>query len=124
MNNLTKYLIRREMVSSGLLKFDNRPENYWGWKKYFQDTRDLSLTAREELDLLVKWLGSDSCSQAIRIRSAHVHNPTAGFTMVWQRLDDTYGSPEININASLLKLETFLKISKKHNNVSENQGIF
>lgn len=55
-NDLAKYLIRREMISSGLLRFDNRPENYWAWKASFcSATEDLNLTAREELDLLCKW---------------------------------------------------------------------
>lgn len=33
--DLAKYLIRREMISSGLLRFDNQPENYWAWKQSF-----------------------------------------------------------------------------------------
>lgn len=48
--DVTKYLVRREMVSSGLLKFDDCPQNYWAWKTSFQEiTRELSLTAREDL---------------------------------------------------------------------------
>lgn len=43
--DLTKYLVRREMVSSGLLKFDDRPENYWAWKTSFQD-----ITKRAQLN--------------------------------------------------------------------------
>lgn len=114
--DLAKYLIRREMVSSGLLKFDDRPENYWAWKMSFQDTtRDLNLTAREELDLLTKWLGPESSSQAMRIRSVHVHNPTAGVHMIWQRLEDSYGCPEVIENALLQRLENFPKISNKDN---------
>lgn len=30
-----KYLIRREFVSTGLLQFDDKPENYWAWKTSF-----------------------------------------------------------------------------------------
>lgn len=42
MTDLTKYLIRREMVRLGLLKFDDYPENYWAGKTSFQDiTREL-----------------------------------------------------------------------------------
>ncbi len=53
--DLTRHLIRRELVSSGLLTFDDCPENYWPWKVSFQSvTRDFNLTAREELDMLVK----------------------------------------------------------------------
>lgn len=114
MTDLAKYLVRREMVSSGLLKFDDCPENYWAWKMSFQDvTKELDLTAREELDLLIKWLGPASSVQAMRIRSAHVHNPTAGVNMIWQRLEDSYGSPEIIEHALLQKLENFPKISNK-----------
>jgi hypothetical protein len=29
MTDLAEYLICKEVVSSGLLKFDDRPENYW-----------------------------------------------------------------------------------------------
>lgn len=44
-SDLAKYLVRKEMVSSGLLKFDNRPENYWAWKASFcNSTSDLNLT--------------------------------------------------------------------------------
>ncbi|XP_041424892.1 uncharacterized protein LOC121395423 [Xenopus laevis] len=115
-NDLAKYLIRRELVSTGLLTFDDRPENYWAWKTSFQGiTRDLNLTAREELDLLTKWLGPDSSRQAQRIRSVHVHNPSAGVRMVWQRLEDCYGSPEVIENALMKKLDDFPKMSNKDN---------
>lgn len=71
MTDLAKYLVWREMVSSGLLKFDDHPENYWAWKSSFRDvTKGLNLSAREELDLLIKWLGPQLASQAMRIRSA------------------------------------------------------
>ena len=51
--DLAKYLMRREMVSSGLLQFDDRPDHFWSWKASFLSaTQDLNLTSREELDLL------------------------------------------------------------------------
>nr|XP_057920014.1 uncharacterized protein LOC131111058 isoform X1 [Doryrhamphus excisus]XP_057920015.1 uncharacterized protein LOC131111058 isoform X1 [Doryrhamphus excisus]XP_057920016.1 uncharacterized protein LOC131111058 isoform X1 [Doryrhamphus excisus]XP_057920018.1 uncharacterized protein LOC131111058 isoform X1 [Doryrhamphus excisus]XP_057920019.1 uncharacterized protein LOC131111058 isoform X1 [Doryrhamphus excisus] len=116
MTDLTKHLVRRELVSSGLLKFDDCPEYYWAWKTSFEDViRGLNLTAREELDLLLRWLGPESSTQAMRIRSAHVHNITAGVALVWERLDDNYGSPEVIENALLSKLENFPKISNKDN---------
>lgn len=34
--DLTKHLIRRELVSTGLLTFDDCPENDWAWKTSFQ----------------------------------------------------------------------------------------
>ncbi len=102
------------MVSSGLMKFDDCPENYWAWKSSFQDvTKDLGLTAREELDLLTKWLGPESSMQAKRIRSVHAHYPIAGVHMLWQRLEECYGSPEVIENALLRKLEEFPRISNR-----------
>lgn len=51
MRDITKYLIWLEMLSVGLLRFDDRPENHWSWKASFQSaTKDLNISAREELD--------------------------------------------------------------------------
>lgn len=50
--------MRRAVVTSGLTEFDDHPDNYWAWKSSFQSVIDeLTLTSREELDLLIKWLG-------------------------------------------------------------------
>ncbi|KAL1478870.1 hypothetical protein MTO96_052312 [Rhipicephalus appendiculatus] len=50
-----KFLCRRDLVSGGLTKFDDQPENYRAWKSSFQGiTRDLGLSPQEELDLLVR----------------------------------------------------------------------
>ena len=121
--DLGKYLMRRELVSSGLLKFDDRPENYWAWKASFlSSTDDLKLSAREELDLLCKWLGPSSSEQAKRIRAVHIHNPPSGLRMLWQRLEDVYGSPEVIENALLKKVEDFPKISVKDNHKLRELG--
>lgn len=112
--DLAQYLVRKEMVSSGLLAFDDRPENYWAWKSSFLAAlRELSLSAQKELNLLVKWLGPESSAQAKRLRSVHVNNPRAGVYMIWQRLEEIYGSPEVIENALLRKLETFPVISNR-----------
>lgn len=115
-SDVTKYLMRREIVSSGLLKYDDRPENYWVWKTSFHSsTRDLNLSPQEELDLLSKWLGPESAEQAKRIRAAYFHNATAGLNMVWQRLEDCFGAPEVIEHALLKKVEDFPRISAKDN---------
>ncbi|XP_025752713.1 uncharacterized protein LOC109204590 [Oreochromis niloticus] len=114
--DLAKYLIRREMISSGLLRFDDQPENYWAWKQSFHSsTEDLKLTSREELDLLCKWLGPKSSEHAKRIRAVHIHDAAAGVRMVWQRLEDCYGSPEAIEEALLKKLDDFPRISNREN---------
>lgn len=59
--DVAKYLMRREVVTSGLMDFDDHPESYWAWKTSFQSIiEELTLTPREELDLLIKWLGPAS----------------------------------------------------------------
>ncbi|XP_033979973.1 uncharacterized protein LOC117477426 [Trematomus bernacchii] len=104
------------MVSAGLLQFDDKPENYWSWKASFiSATKDLNLTAREELDLMTKWLGPDSMQQAKRIRAVHVLNPAAGVNMIWQRLEECYGAPEVIEDALLKKIEHFPKLTNKDN---------
>ncbi len=109
------------MVSSGLLAFDDCPENYWAWKlSFLAATKQLNLSDQEELNLLVKWLGPESSAQAKWIRSVPVNNPRAGVFMKWQRLDETYGSPEVIESALLKRLDTFPAISNKD---TQAQGI-
>ncbi|XP_026184221.1 uncharacterized protein LOC113143018 [Mastacembelus armatus] len=114
--DFARYLIRKELVSTGLLQFDDKPENYWAWKASFiSATKDLNLSAREELDLLTKWLGPKSSKQAKRIRAVHTYDPSAGTKMVWQRLEECYGSPEAIEDALLKKVEEFPKLTNKDN---------
>ncbi|XP_077369860.1 uncharacterized protein LOC144014155 [Festucalex cinctus] len=114
MSDITRYLVRRELVNSGLIKFNDRPENYWAWKSSFQNaTGGLNLSASEELDLLTKWLGNQSSEHIMRIRSVHVVNPAVGLEMAWNRLEECYGSPEVIERALFERLENFPKINFK-----------
>ncbi|XP_058881751.1 uncharacterized protein LOC131737334 [Acipenser ruthenus] len=114
MNDIAMYLVRRELVNSGLVKFDDCPENYWAWKSSFTNAMEgLHLTASEELDLLTKWLGPQSSEHVKRIRAVHVSQPAAGLKMAWERLEECYGSPEVIEKALFEKLEKFPKISNK-----------
>lgn len=114
--DMVKFLIRREMVTSGLQKFDDCPQNYWGWKASFTSlTKDLTLSPREELDLLVKWLGPQSSEQAKRISSVNVQHPATGLYMVWKRLEETYGAPEAIEHALFKRIEEFPRLSNKDN---------
>lgn len=67
---LAKYLAWSQVMSSSLTKFDDQPENYQAWTSSFLSAiEDLELTAGEELDLLIKWLGKQSAEQARRTKS-------------------------------------------------------
>lgn len=113
-NDFVRYLARRELVSTGLLKFNDKPQNYRAWKRSFQSAiRGLHLTSSEEMDLLLKWLGKDSAEHVERIRAIHINRPDAGLTMIWNRLDQTYGSAEMIEDALFKRIETFPKITNQ-----------
>ncbi len=68
MLDFAKYLARRELVNTSLVKFDDRPESFRAWKSAFVGaTEGLGLTAGEELDLLIRWLGKESSDHVKRL---------------------------------------------------------
>lgn len=62
---------------------------------------------------MTKWLGPESSEQAKRIRSVHILHPKSGLDMLWQRLEESYGAPEMVEHALLKKLEDFPRLSNK-----------
>ena len=76
---------------------------------------DLQVSDAEQIDLLVKLLGTESSSHAVSIRSSNAGNPKRGLQRLWERLNEryVYGSPEM-VDASLkTKLANFPKMSNK-----------
>ncbi|XP_054652021.1 uncharacterized protein LOC129192244 [Dunckerocampus dactyliophorus] len=113
-NDLARYLARSRLVTSGLTTYDEQPLNYWAWKISFRSAIiDLDLTEREELNLLSKYLGKESAEQVKRIAAVNVRNPPLGLVMAWERLDETFGSPEAVEHALFSKLESFPRITMK-----------
>ncbi|XP_031747764.1 uncharacterized protein LOC116406890 [Xenopus tropicalis] len=95
MSDLVRFMARREMITSGLVQFDEKPENYRAWKVSFKNAiEDLHLSYKEETDLLVKWLGPESSRQVKGIRAVYVNDSCKGLQMSWQRLNEEYGAPE------------------------------
>lgn len=83
--DLAKFLARRDLLTAGLTKFNDKPENYWGWKSTFTNTIEgLDLKPNEELNLLIKWLGPEPTENVRRMRSVHVNHPAAALSLVWQ----------------------------------------
>ncbi|XP_069801384.1 uncharacterized protein [Dendropsophus ebraccatus] len=112
--NFAKFFAKRELVTKGLVKFTDRAENYRAWRISFQNAiRGLDLSCSEELDLLVKWLGSESVEHAKRIRDININHPDTGLRMVWQRLDECYGSVEAIENALYKRIDSFPRIVSK-----------
>ena len=113
-NDFAKYLARRELVNTGLTKFDDKPESFRAWKSSFTNaTQGLGLTASEELDLMTKWLGKESSQHVRRIRSVHIDNPDTALKKAWERLKECYASPEVLESALFRKLDNFPRISSR-----------
>ncbi|XP_059823898.1 uncharacterized protein LOC132393100 isoform X2 [Hypanus sabinus] len=71
-----QYLTRRDLVTSGLYRFDDKPENYRAWYSTFTNAIDgVQLRATQELDLMAKWLGKETREQVRRIRSVYINKP-------------------------------------------------
>ena len=111
---ITKFLLRKDLLFSRLTNYDDRPETYYAWKASFKCiTEELSVTDSEQIDLMVKWLSPESSKQARSIRACNAENPSKGLTLLWKRLDDRYGSPEMMEASLKKKLENFPKLSNK-----------
>ncbi len=112
--DFVRYFARREIVASGLLQFNDKPQSYRAWKCSFENAvRGLDLTASEEMDLLPKWLGKESAEHVEQIRAIHINHPDAGLKMIWERLDQCYGSAEIVEDALFKQIDNFPKITNR-----------
>ena len=111
---LTQFLLRKDLVLSRFTNFDDRPEHYSTWKASFQCIiKELKVSPFEEMDLLVKYLGPTSANSARSLRAANVADPDRGVGMIWERLEDRYGRPEMIESALKSKLDSFPRISDK-----------
>ncbi|KAE8627355.1 hypothetical protein XENTR_v10006954 [Xenopus tropicalis] len=112
--DFAKFFARRELITKGLVKFNDRPEGFRAWRSSFQNTiRDLDLSYSEEIDLLIKYLGTESAEHAKRIRVININHPQTGLKMIWHRLNECYGSAEVVENALFKRIDDFPKISNK-----------
>jgi len=112
----SKHIMRKELLTSRLTSFTDKPEEYITWQTSFKSIMtELEVKPLEELDFLVRWLGPESSRQARNIRSANIRNPTCALQKVWERLDRRYGCPEMIEGALRKKLQDFpsIKDNKK-----------
>lgn len=113
-SDFIRYFARREIVATGFLQFNDKPQNYRAWKRSFNNViRGLDLTASEEMDLMLKWLGKESAEHVEQIRAIHINNPVAGLEMIWDRLEQCYGSAEVIEDALFKRVDSFSKIASK-----------
>lgn len=114
--DLARFLARRELITTGLFKFDDTPENFRAWQSSFLNaTEDINLTYSQELDLLVKWLGKESSEHVKRIRAVYATNPKAALQLSWDRLSECYAMAEVVENALFKKLDSFPRLTNRDN---------
>ncbi|KAM9793507.1 uncharacterized protein ACBT44_017962 [Syngnathus typhle] len=111
-----QYMARRDLITSGLYQYDDRPENFRAWYSSFSGAiAEVHLTPTQELDLMTKWLGKESSSQVKRIRSVHVNNPSAALKRAWERLCECYAAPEVIEKSLFQRLDSFPRLTTKDN---------
>ncbi|XP_040209626.1 uncharacterized protein LOC120940698 [Rana temporaria] len=120
---LSKSMALQELITTGLYKFDDRPENYRSWRSTFKAViKSLPVEPQAELDLLIKYSGRQSSEQVKRLKSVYIYNFNAGLDAAWERLDQDYGSPEVIESALFQRLNDFPKISVKDNHKLRELG--
>ncbi|XP_061776027.1 uncharacterized protein LOC133568236 [Nerophis ophidion] len=113
---LAHYLATRDLITSGLYYFADKPEDYRAWESSFTTAvSGAHLTTTQELDLMTKWLGKESGEHVRRIRSMYVNHPELALHKAWERLRDCYATPEIIEKSRFDRLDNFPKISNKDN---------
>jgi hypothetical protein len=95
-SDFTKFLLKKDLLLTRLVNFNDRPESFASWKSSFQTVmRELEVNPSEEIDLLVKWLGPDSQKHALTLKMANISNPERGLRCIWNRLEERFGAAEM-----------------------------
>ena len=111
-DEINKYLLRKELLLTRLIQFDDTPETYMSWKSSFRQVcQELNISASEEIDLMIKWLGKESRKYALSLKNVYRNNPAIGLESLWTRLDERYGSSGLLYKSIMNKLEKFPKLT-------------
>ncbi|XP_023930308.1 uncharacterized protein LOC106157407 [Lingula anatina] len=114
MTGIMNYLLKKELLLTRLTTFQETPETYASWKESFVSMKkDLALSASEEVDLLIRWLGPTSRKHAISIKTANPSQPQKAVKEIWERLEERYGSPELIESVLRKKIDMFPKLTSK-----------
>ncbi|XP_061170421.1 uncharacterized protein LOC133179742 [Saccostrea echinata] len=114
-SDFTKFLLKKDLLLTRLVNFNDRPESFASWKSSFQTVmRELGVNPNEEIDLLVKWLGPDSQKHALTLKMANISNPERGLHRIWNRLEERFGAAEMVESALKEKLNSFPRITKNY----------
>ncbi|XP_071139321.1 uncharacterized protein [Mytilus edulis] len=112
--DFTRFLLKRDLLMSRFNIFNDKPEYYPSWKDSFKKiVKEIDADSSEEIDLLLKWTGPSSKTQVQSIKAANTNNPSRALKLIWERLNERYGSPELIDSALKTKLAAFPRITNK-----------
>jgi hypothetical protein len=74
-SEITRFLLHKEILLSGVTNFNNRAESYYVWNSFKSVIDEAKVSDSQQLNLLVKWLGVESSKQAESIRRSNADNP-------------------------------------------------
>lgn len=112
--DFTEHMLKKDLLVSRLIKFNNKPEFYPSWRDSFKSVMlELDAKPEEEIYFLIKYTSNLSQQQIISIKPANSHNPRRGLQRIWQRLEERFGSPELIETSLKTKLNSFPPITNK-----------
>lgn len=109
--DMTKFLLKKDLILSRITKYDDNPSLFLTWKLTFKNImKEISATPSVELDVLVSHLDIESSRQAATIRKCNADNPETALRLVWERLEERYGAPELIESSIRRQISSFTKI--------------
>lgn len=116
LSEMALLMIKKQMLPERFSNFDDSPDSYNAWKETFTNIiSELKVSCNEELELMLNRLTGNSKLTAIGIRNANPGKPKEALQIIWKRLDEMYGRPEM-IEASIRhQLENFRPVTSAEN---------
>jgi hypothetical protein len=88
--------MKMELLLNRLSTFNEEPGTFPAWRLTFKSVMyEFGTTPQEELDLSVKYLGPESQKYARSMQTSCAGNPKRGLELLWKRLEERFGSPEL-----------------------------
>ncbi|KAK3082658.1 hypothetical protein FSP39_001646 [Pinctada imbricata] len=110
MMDIVTYLTKQNFMPQRIQKFNDQCETYLSWKLTFKEVMtEIKATPLEELELMISYLGRVSKLEVTSIKASNAGDPVRGLKKAWERLDETYGSPEKVEHALKRKLLNVVK---------------
>ena len=83
-SDFMRHMLRQELVTFRLTRFDDRVEHYKSWKETANDVvLSLDINANKQIDL-IRWLEPESNKHTCSVKSISVSNPEDRLERIWK----------------------------------------